>query len=287
MASTEYKIIPADIKDLEEITDFISMSQVSNRHLDWQKTVTWLGSQPVLKCYKINELISILVCPVTDQDFVWIRAFNATSLSAAEHTWPYLLQNIQEILSIAGIQKIYSIALTSWFEDLLRSGDFVTEEKIVTLRRENSGVARFDQSTAIQVREFLPNDIGRVMDVDHQAFAPLWQISKDDFVQALALSQNRTIALNEAGEIIGYQISSNIFDSGHIARIAVHPDYQRRHVATILLDNLFSRFLSLGVQEITVNTSSDNSTAINLYLRNGFSYTQNNYPIYFKRIGVM
>ena len=51
MTSSELTIIPAEIQDHDEIADFISMSQVSNRHLDWQKSITWLGSQPVLKCY--------------------------------------------------------------------------------------------------------------------------------------------------------------------------------------------------------------------------------------------
>lgn len=157
-------------------------------------------------------------------------------------------------------------------------------DKIITLRRGHAHITRMDRSLDIQVREFLPNDIDRVMEVDHLAFPPLWQIGREDFVQALALSQNRSVALDTSGDIIGYQISSNIFDSGHIARIAVHPLHQREHVATVLLDNLFSRFLALGVQEITVNTSSDNKTAINMYLHNGFSYTQNNYPIYYKDI---
>lgn len=284
MTPSELTIIPAEIQDHDEIADLISMSQVSNRHLDWQKSISWLGSQPVLKCYLKDELISLLVCPATDRDFIWIRSFCATELTAAERSWPYLLQYAEGILHNAGITRIYSIALTTWYEGLLHTGGFITEDKIITLRRGHSHITREDRSLDIQVREFLPNDIDRVMDVDHLAFPPLWQISKEDFVQALALSQNRSVALDTSGDIIGYQISSNIFDSGHIARIAVHPLHQREHVATILLDNLFSRFLSLGVQEVTVNTSSDNKTAINMYLHNGFSYTQNNYPIYFKDI---
>ena len=179
------------------------------------------------------------------------------------------------------------LLLLPGMKDFFAQGGFITEDKIITLRRGHSHITRMDRSLDIQVREFLPNDIDRVMEVDHLAFPPLWQISKEDFVQALALSQNRSVALDTSGDIIGYQISSNIFDSGHIARIAVHPLHQREHVATVLLDNLFSRFLSLGVQEITVNTSSDNKTAINMYLHNGFSYTQNNYPIYYKDIRSM
>jgi [ribosomal protein S18]-alanine N-acetyltransferase len=284
MSASDLKIIPASIRDLDELTDFISMSQVSNRHLDWQKTITWLGYQPVLKCYSKDELISLLVCPVTDHDFVWIRSFCACYLSAAERSWPYLLVNVENILRDSGIQRIYTISLSPWYEELLHQSGFISEDRIITLHRENSRISNVGQTPTIQIREFLDNDIDQVINVDHLAFQPLWQICREDFVQALAISQNKSVVINTDGEIIGYQISSNIFDSGHIARIAVRPDYQRKGVASVLLENLFSRFLSLGVHEVTVNTSSDNSTAINLYLHNGFSYTQNNYPIYYKNI---
>jgi [ribosomal protein S18]-alanine N-acetyltransferase len=284
MTSSEFRIIPATIRDLDELTDFISRSQVSNRHLDWQKTINWLGYQPILKCYIKDELISLLVCPVTDHDFIWVRSFCASYPSVAERSWPVLLENVENILRDAGIQRMYSISLTSWYEELLRQGGFSSEDRIITLQRENPMMLPHEISPAMQIREFLTDDINQVINVDHLAFPPLWQICKEDFVQALAVSQNKSVVLNTNGDIIGYQISSNIFDSGHIARIAVHPDYQRKGIASILLENLLSRFLSLGVHEITVNTSSDNSTAINLYLHNGFSYTQNNYPIYYKNI---
>jgi ribosomal protein S18 acetylase RimI-like enzyme len=287
MISPEFRIIPANIRDLDELTDFISKSHVSNRHLDWQKTINWLGYQPILKCYSKDELVSLLVCPVTDHDFIWIRSFCASYPTVAERSWPYLLENVENILRDSGIQRMYSISLTSWYEELLCQGGFTSEDRIITLHRENSQLSNHEQSPVIQIREFLNDDINQVINVDHLAFPPLWQICQEDFVQALSLSQNKSVVLNTNGDIIGYQISSNIFDSGHIARIAVHPDYQRKGIASVLLDNLFSRFVFLGVHEVTVNTSSDNHTAINLYLHNGFSYSQNNYPIYFKNISSM
>jgi ribosomal protein S18 acetylase RimI-like enzyme len=284
MNHTEFKIVPASTADIEELSTFFSTSQLSNRHLDWQKTITWLGSQPFLKCYFKDDLISVLVCPVTGQDFIWIRSFNCTNQLSAESSFQQLLDTAISILDGTGIHKLYTISLSPWYEELINNCGFVTVDKIVTLRKEKSSIIPFEHPLIIQIRDFLPSDIDQAFAVDHQAFPPLWQISKEDFTQALSISKNKSVALNLSGEIIGYQISSNIFDSGHIARIAVVPEYQKQHIGSALLENLFRRFIAIGVREITVNTSSDNLPAINLYLRHGFSYTQNNYPIYSKII---
>ena len=284
MNSSEFKIIPASKSDFEELSTFFSISQLNNRHLDWQKTITWLGSQPFLKCYFKDELISVLVCPVTDQDFIWIRSFNCTNQSIAEPSYRLLLETAISILNGTGIHKLFTISLTPWYEELINNYGFITTDKIVTLHKDKSSIVPYEHPLFIQIRDFLPSDIDQAHAVDHLAFPPLWQISKEDFTQALAVSQNKSVALNLSGEIIGYQISSNIFDSGHIARIAVSPEYHKQHIGSALMQNLFRRFISLGVREITVNTSSDNQPAINLYLHHGFSYTQNNYPIYFREV---
>ena len=284
MDPREFKIIPASTTDYEELTTFFSVSQLNNRHLDWQKTITWLGTQPFLKCYYNGELISVLVCPVTDQDFIWIRSFNCINQLSVESSFRQLLDTAISILNGTGIHKLFTISLFPWYEEIIRSYGFTTTDQIVTLRKDKSSIIPFEHPLTIQIRDFLPSDIDEAFAVDHLAFPPLWQISKEDFTQALAISKNKSVALNLSGEIIGYQISSNIFDSGHIARIAVIPEYQKQHIGSALLENLFRRFIALGVREITVNTSSDNQPAINLYLHHGFSFTQNNYPIYYKVI---
>jgi ribosomal protein S18 acetylase RimI-like enzyme len=284
MNFSEFKVVPASKSDLEELTTFFSISQLSNRHLDWQKTITWLGSQPFLKCYCQNDLISVLVCPVTDQDFIWIRSFNCVNQVAVKPSFRQLLETAITILDGTGINKLFTISLSPWYEELISNYGFMTVDKIVTLRKDRPSIIPFEPPLLIQTRDFLNSDIDQAFAVDHLAFPPLWQISKEDFTQALAVSKNKSVALNPSGEIIGYQISSNIFDSGHIARIAVLPEFQKQHIGSALLENLFGRFITLGVNEITVNTSSDNQPAINLYLHHGFSFTQNNYPIYYKNI---
>lgn len=280
MTDSEFIIFPASDSDLDEISRFLSTSQVNNRHLDWQKTISWLGSQPFLMCYYNNELVSILVCPMTGKDFVWIRAFYGGTLSAAESSWTVLFSYLLNKLKDAGIQKLYSIPLSSWYERLLRNSGLQSATKIVTLVNHQIKTTIVDTPINTQIRELVAKDIEEICDVDKIAFPPLWQISKEDIIQAIAISQNKSVVLDQSSRIIGYQISSNIFDSGHIARIAVLPEFQKQNIASALIQNLMSCFISLGVGTVTVNTSSDNIPATNLYLRHNFSFTQNNYPIY-------
>ena len=275
-----FKIVPAASADYDELTEFFSIAQISNRHLDWRKSIAWIDSQPFLKCYTGNDLVSVLVCPITGENFVWIRSYSSMSLSFAENSWPVLFDNAVAHLRKSSISRIYTIALSPWFEKIINQSGFLTTDNIVTLRKENNHYSPAELGTDFLIRDFLIEDLEQVAEVDHISFPPLWQITREDLTQALELSQNKSVVVTNSGRVIGYQISSNIFTSGHIARVAILPEYQRHKIASALLDNLLLRFSSLGVTEITVNTSSDNIPAINLYLRHGFSHTQNNYPIY-------
>lgn len=277
-----FHIHPASHADYDELTEFFSSAQISNRHLDWRKSIAWLNSQPFLKCYSGNDLVSALVCPITSENFVWIRSFSSMSLSIAEHSWPVLLDYAIAHLRKSSITRIYTIALSPWYEKLVIQSGFLSKYNIVTLRKDNIQYSPAELDTDLLIRDFLIDDLDQVADVDHISFPPLWQITREDLTQALDLSQNKSVVVTRSGKVIGYQISSNIFTSGHIARVAILPEYQRHKIASALLDNLLLRFSSLGITEITVNTSSDNIPAINLYLRHGFSHTQNNYPIYIK-----
>lgn len=281
-----FEVENATTADFDELSEFFSIAQISNRHLDWKKSISWLGYHPFLKCYKDKNLVSVMICPVTDDNFVWIRNFCAISLHFAENTWPYLFQYAEDQLIRSSISKIYTIALSPWYIKLLANAGFDSKTEIVTLHKDNSHYSSHTSGIELEedllIRDFLPEDLENVVAVDHLAFPPLWRIAKEDLIQALDISQNKSVVSTRAGKIIGYQISSNIFSSGHIARVAILPEFHRKKVASALLDNLMMRFSVTGINEVTVNTSSDNIPAINLYLKHGFSHTQNNYPIYTK-----
>jgi len=75
---------------------------------------------------------------------------------------------------------------------------------------------------------------------------------------------------NELGRLIGYAGMWMSVDGGEITNVAVHPEYRRKGIACLLIENLIKicevnnmNFLNLEVRE-------SNSNAISLYSKLGF-----------------
>jgi ribosomal protein S18 acetylase RimI-like enzyme len=97
--------------------------------------------------------------------------------------------------------------------------------------------------------------------------------------RALAQSLFATVAEDDRG-VIGYQVTTGSNTRAHLARLAVHPDVQKRGTGSAILGDLFSRLVQKGYLKLTVNTQSDNQTSLNVYKKLGFTRTGEAYPVY-------
>lgn len=71
--------------------------------------------------------------------------------------------------------------------------------------------------------------------------------------------------------VVGYAGLLMIADDGHVATVAVHPDWQGRGVATRLLAELVEGALRLGANQLTLEVRVSNLTAQAVYRRFGFA----------------
>ena len=69
-------------------------------------------------------------------------------------------------------------------------------------------------------------------------------------------------------------------DVGAIQNVAVLPEYRRRGIGQALVQGALQGFQHAGVKRVTLEATSDNLTAVNLYHRIGFS----TFRIYFREI---
>jgi ribosomal protein S18 acetylase RimI-like enzyme len=67
---------------------------------------------------------------------------------------------------------------------------------------------------------------------------------------------------------------------GHLARLAVHPEFQRMGIAYSLVYDLLRQFDQQGFWRVTVNTQSDNQPSLSLYKQFGFKRTGEEIPVY-------
>ena len=123
------------------------------------------------------------------------------------------------------------------------------------------------------------DDMVRMTLVDQTAFPTPWQLTYDDLREARRVSISCTVATLD-GEITGYQLSTQYRQSGHLARLAVLPDYQGKGMGGALVDDLIRRLLQRSIRTVTVNTQSSNIRSQRLYRRYGFLRNGYDLPVW-------
>lgn len=276
-------IIEATDDHLDALIQFLNQNNKIHRHLDWHTPQEWLGKNPFLIEEK-NGQIQAILCAIPENNITaWVRAFGASQHSDLEKVWITLLEPAMNVLQQMGINQLASLALHQWFSGLLTRSAFDHHQNIIVLEWQGDLPKDFRYQDDVHIRPMLKGDLPDIARLDHLAFPPLWQNSLSGLTKAFQQPGICTVArLNN--KIVGYQISTTMTIYGHLARLAVHPAYQRKGIATLLVDNLLKQFKNRGFWRITVNTQSDNHSSLKLYQKFGFIPTKEEIPVYLLNI---
>ena len=189
-----------------------------------------------------------------------------------------LWENLREELIRSGIHTVAVLIVNDWLSPIMSMLDFDLSENIITLRREGRFLPhpRF-APRSIHIAEF--TDLVQMTKVDQSAFHAPWQLNYEDLRQAMRISAHCTVVI-ENNKVIAYQLSTQYRKNGHLARLAVLPEYQGQGLGGLLLDNLIRRFMKRGVVSITVNTQESNHHSQRLYERYGFKRNGYDLPVW-------
>ncbi len=275
----EKKIIHAGIDDFNALALFLNQNNQIHRHLDWFSALDWLGNQPYLLELAENRIHAVL-CTVPEIDEVaWIRVYGVMDQVSDDEPWHRLLPKAVAQLKKMGVKQLASLSLHPWFERILNNSGFKSRQNVVVLEWEGNLPDKKRLNPAILIRPMRIDDLPEVTQIDHLAFPPLWQNCQVCLEKAFNQTGISTIALLN-DEIVGYQISTAMTIYGHLARLAVHPDFQRQGIAFSLVYNLLHQFKTRGFWRVTVNTQSDNKSSLRLYKLFGFVKTSEQIPVY-------
>ena len=162
----------------------------------------------------------------------------------------YLVQPLQGFWSQPGFELPEELELRAWRdEDLLPAARLICEAY-----RDHPDSRINDQYRSVQGSQRFLTNIVRYSGCG--AFSP--QVS---CVVVHRLSRE-FVAL-----LLGSRVSP---ECGHITQLCVHPRYRRRAMARRLLSLAAFHFMRLGVVEISLTVTEDNSEAIGLYRSEGY-----------------
>ena len=119
-------------------------------------------------------------------------------------------------------------------------------------------ICKIDQNNVLEILK-IDNEI---FDYDKYSLETLNDfISDDNYVNLCAKIDNK---------VVGYIIVFNIFDEGCLIKIAICPKYQKMGIASKLFNFAKNELLKRNVNQIYLEVSSKNDTAINFYNKKGF-----------------
>lgn len=129
----------------------------------------------------------------------------------------------------------------------------------------------------IRIRVATAEDIDDMTELDATCFSAPWsrasfeaELTTNRLAWYLVAEEMGTDLEGQAGLIIGYAGLWAIEDEGHITNVAVHPDYRRMHLGSILVDTLIAETRKEGLKRFTLEVRVSNQAAIALYQKFGF-----------------
>ncbi len=256
-----------------------------NRHLDWRNLSDWIDTPTFLVLEnKWHKLISALVCPQDPPGVAWIKLFLVRYGYNRQEVWNLLFSKTLERLE-EDRPLIASVALSDWYAQLLEQTGFEKIHNLVWL--QYSGIPESSPMTEkhseFLLREMSDQDLPKVQKVDQTAFDLIWQLSIESLNAARQHSNYATV-IEWRDKIIAYQMSSRTTTQAHLSRLAVLPEFQGIGLGTWLVNDLICHYHTQHVKVITVNTYDNNTVALSLYQKAGFSLSNETYPVYQYRL---
>ena len=90
---------------------------------------------------------------------------------------------------------------------------------------------------AIDIRPLGLSDLNAIDAIEQRAYRVPW--SRSMFASELAKASSICLGAFDGDQLIGYVVNSRYVDAWHVMNVAVNPDFQRRGIATRLLEHLF------------------------------------------------
>lgn len=276
----QFIIRPVTLHDRQGLLNLIHFERYIHRHLDWLSPIHWIGSSPYMIAEQNDKIAAALACPPDPPEVAWIRLFAVYDPFPVELAWKNLWSAaLEELKQFTPQPLVAALPLSSWFCSQLEVSGFEQIDKVIILLWSGEPSPPHDIPLQIKIRKMELTDIEAVVNVDRTAFDTLWQISYSGLQAGLMKSAIATVAEVQS-QIVGYQISTGSSTGGHLARLAVLPEFQGQGIGSAIIRDMLAQFGERGARKVSVNTQMGNLASLALYKKTGFQLTGEEYGVY-------
>jgi ribosomal-protein-alanine N-acetyltransferase len=111
-------------------------------------------------------------------------------------------------------------------------------------------------------------DVDAVTAIEQRAHPFPW--TRGNFVDSLKAGHSAWV-FREGGVLVGYGVLMMTVDEAELLNITIVPEYQRRGLGSVLLDQLFDVARSHGAMRMLLEVRPSNESGLALYRRFGFA----------------
>lgn len=262
-----------------QLRAFINGPQLAFEHLDWLPSQSRLSEESTFCLMDDDEIQAVLSVAPENRNFAWVRFFFSQRDGNHNANFDQLLDHAKIWLKTKQIPQLFSLATSDWFERLLKRSVFRPINQIISLNCQKIQDTVVHPPKDVQIRPMRLADIPELESLDELCFRPPWQLNQSSLEKSYIKGTNSSVA-SQAGRLVGYQITDNIFDHLHLARIAVHLDLQNQGIAHQLITEMINFFKDYNIQTYSVNTQADNFASLRLYHSFGFKEEGRPTPVY-------
>ncbi len=133
----------------------------------------------------------------------------------------------------------------------------------------------------VAAREMVLDDVDAVASLEAQVASDGW--SRELFASEFEVdprSRYWLVVADSNGRVVAFGGVMITLDEAHIMNLAVDPEYQRRRVATTILEGLLGTVSDRGAVSVTLEVRASNTSALALYEALGF-VSEGNRPNYY------
>jgi ribosomal-protein-alanine N-acetyltransferase len=119
------------------------------------------------------------------------------------------------------------------------------------------------------IREMQESDIPAIMEIERSSFTTPW--SEISFLNEIYKKYGISKVAVFEGKLIGYICVNYVLQESHILNLAVHQDFRKRGVGTILMNEIVRELKKKGCVFIFLEVRVSNNGAQAFYERFGFT----------------
>lgn len=132
-----------------------------------------------------------------------------------------------------------------------------------------------------QINQTVDPDWSRILEIDRGAFKGFWRMSEEGLREALGSTSPSVVLTIPSGDdqVLGYAIVGSQWGTAYLQRVAVDPTHAGQGIGTDLIRGSVGWARTTSAISIVLNVRPENSQAVRLYERHGFTTTERNLRI--------